>query len=148
MSTILDAAIGLFLMYGALALIVTTLQELLASLLAARAKRLYAALSEMLTGSVDGGAAGTTPLLHVLYEHPLIRNLADRVPALSKDLPGWFARGLPSYIPSKTFVVALLDVLRGSKTAADTVGAGELLAEAHQIVERVSAFVLNIRLQE
>ena len=82
MSTILDAAIGLFLMYGALALIVTTLQELLASLLAARAKRLYAALSEMLTGSVDDGAGGTTPLLHALYEHPLIRNLADRVPAL------------------------------------------------------------------
>jgi hypothetical protein len=57
-----------------------------------------------------------------------VRHLADRAPRFVNGRPGLFARGLPSHIPSRTFAVALLDVLRGTRGAADAVGAGTLLA--------------------
>ena len=48
MSTALDVAIGLVLLYLLLALLVTTVQELLASIFSWRAKNLYAAIEDML----------------------------------------------------------------------------------------------------
>lgn len=116
MTRLLDVAIGVALLYGSLALFVTTIQELVASLLSARAKRLYAVLEQMLESSV---------LVRQLYEHPLIKNLTN-------------GKTLPSYIPSRAFAVALVDVLRGTQGATDAIGAGELLAGARSSVEKVA----------
>lgn len=45
---------------------------------------------------------------------------------------------MPSYIPSRTFAIALIDVLRGRRGAADAIGAGTLLASACTSIERVT----------
>jgi hypothetical protein len=125
MLQLLDVSIGVALLYSALALFVTTVQELIASIFAARAKRLYDVLAEMLAGHVPAEGNASKPLVQALYEHPLLQNLAR-------------GRHLPSYIPSRAFAIALIDVLRGTKTASDALGAGELLAGAAQFVDRVS----------
>lgn len=138
MTTILDVAIGVMLLYLSLALIVTTLQELLASLFAARAQHLYRALSDLVTGTLKESDGEVKSLVQALYEHPLIRNLADRSPPWTLARPALFARGLPSYIPSRTFAVALIDVLRGTKAGGDAMGAGELLANARQVLDKVT----------
>ena len=138
MTTLVDVAIGVTLMYLALALVVTTVQELLASAFALRSQRLYVVLRDLVTGTVDYGAGGTKPLVQALYEHPLIRNLTDRAPRFVNGKPPWLARGLPSYIPSRAFAVALIDVLRGTQQPSAAIGAGVLLANARQCLEKVS----------
>jgi hypothetical protein len=72
-TTLLDLVIGIVLLYSLLALLVTTLQELVASVLSTRAKQLYQALADVLKGTAPDGAK---PLIDAFYEHPLIRNLA------------------------------------------------------------------------
>ncbi|RYZ01229.1 MAG: hypothetical protein EOO73_36205 [Myxococcales bacterium] len=135
-----DVALGVILLYLLLALIVTTLQELLASALHLRAKHLYDAIAGLLVGDVSsGGAPGAKqPLLAAFYEHPLIRNLNSRTPQSLREALAPLGRGLPSYIPSRTFALALLDVLRGTKGAADAVGAATLLANAKDLAAKVS----------
>jgi hypothetical protein len=136
MTTLVDVAIGVTLMYLALALVVTTVQELLASALALRSQRLYVVLRDLVTGTVDDGAGGTKPLVQALFEHPLIRNLTDRAPRFVNGKPPWLAHGLPSYIPSRAFAVALIDVLRGTQQPSGAIGAGVLLANARQCLEK------------
>ena len=140
MNTVVDVAIGVILLYLLLALIVTTAQELISSLLHLRAKHLYRALAGMLSGTVQGDPPSTSNqlLLHAFYEHPLVRNLTSRVPERIQQALSPLGRGLPSYIPSRTFALALVDVLRGTKTAADSIGASQLLANAHEVVAKVS----------
>jgi hypothetical protein len=53
MSMLLDVAIGVSLVYLSLALIVTGAQELLASLFASRARKLYEALADVVTGTIE-----------------------------------------------------------------------------------------------
>src|SRR5688500_12494101 len=118
MTMIVDVAIGVFLLYLALALIVTTLQELLSSLFATRAHHLYRVLSSVVRGRVLG-SADDKALIQLVYEHPLIRSLADRVPQFRDGKPRLLGRGLPSYIPSRAFVLALLDVLRSGGGAPE-----------------------------
>lgn len=119
MSTVLDVAIGLVFMYLLLALLVATLQELGARILGSRAKGLYAAIEGMLIG---GGA----PLVEELYRHPLIKNLIEK------------ERGnLPSYIPSKTFAIAVLDVLQKKTGVTTAVGADKALAGAKEVVTKL-----------
>jgi len=138
MSMLLDVAIGVSLLYLSLALIVTTTQELLASLFAWRAKHLYQALGDLVSGTVNADDGRSKLLVQALYEHPLMRLLSDRAPALVRGRPHLFARGLPSYIPSRTFAIAFLDVLRGTRGAADAIGAGSLLANARPTIEKVT----------
>lgn len=138
MSMLLDVAIGVSLLYLSLALIVTTTQELLASLFAARARRLYDALGEVVTGTIRDADGNEKLLVQAVYEHPLVRHLADRAPEFVRGRPALFARGLPSYIPSRTFAIALVDVLRGTRGAADAIGAGSLLAGARSSIEKVA----------
>jgi hypothetical protein len=138
MTRLLDVAIGVTLLYLTLALLVTAVQELLASAFATRARRLYQVLADVVTGTVDDGTSSGKLLIQAIYEHPLVLSLADREANLKGGKPQLFARGLPSYIPSRTFVVALLDVLRGTKNATDAIGAGQLLATARDSVSKVS----------
>lgn len=138
MFMLLDVAIGVSLVYLSLALVVTATQELLASLFAWRAKQLYRALAEIVTGTVVGDDGNSKLLAQALYEHPLVRHLADRAPEFVRGRPSLLGRGLPSYIPSRAFAVALVDVLRGTRGAADAIGAGTLLAGARSSIEKVA----------
>src|SRR5882724_9514048 len=117
MSTAIDVAIGLVFLYLLLALLVTTLQELLASIFSWRAKNLYAAIEDMLANGKS------SPLVQTLYEHPFIQNLVQK--GLGR---------LPSYIPSKTFSIALLDVLQEKTNVSTAIGADKALAGAKQLV--------------
>jgi hypothetical protein len=132
MTTVLDVAIGITFLYLLLALVVTTAQELIAALFELRAQNLYSTLAGMLEASGPAAEAkaleGSASLLVELYAHPLIRNLCH--PTFFR--PDRFK--LPSYIPSKTFAQALLDVLRRRSTLSNELGADKLLAGARESV--------------
>jgi len=101
MSTILDVVIGLFFIYLVLALVTSTISELIAQLLALRGRVLRDGIRTMLSDFSNSGLADT------LYKHPLISSLR---PNRGKRnlVPG---PKLPSYIPSHTFTLALLDII-------------------------------------
>ncbi len=129
MSIALDVAVGVVFLYLLLALMVTICQELLATGLSSRAHHLYGAIEDMLQGDNNEGKQ----LAEKLYRHPLIRNLTNR----DRARAGVAARrgvGLPSYIPSKTFALALIDVLQRERGVTHVVGADRLLASANELV--------------
>jgi hypothetical protein len=162
MSIVLDVATGVVFLYLLLALLVTTVQELFASVLGLRSANLFDAIESMLTGTFTlptPAASGAAPaaddgssakaagqanppldLVTQLYHHPLIKNLIQDPSSLqnrvkSRNLGIWAKRRLPSYIPSKTFALALLDILRGPTAAGVT--ATELLTGAQQTIDRI-----------
>lgn len=125
---ILDVVIGLMLVYLLLALFATALNEYVAAVLNLRGKELAKGLGRLLDDVDEGDAlqnawrgVGTRvtttaeSLTEQLYNHRLIRPFATR--------QGWMTRvwrrlrgtegnpRLPSYIPARTFALALLDVL-------------------------------------
>jgi len=130
MSTALEVAIGLSFLYLLLALLVTTLQELGASILSLRAKQLYVAIEGMLK------EGGSSPYVDKLFAHPLIANLAEReLKVVDGKLPT-FGQGLPSYIPSKNFAIALLHVLEG-KPISQVTAAEATLASVRATVDHI-----------
>lgn len=88
-SAALEFAIGMSFVYLMLSLAVTVLQEGIASTLRRRARTLASGINNLLRND---------QLVENVYAHPLIRSLhlSDR---------------RPSYIPSRLFVLALLDLL-------------------------------------
>jgi hypothetical protein len=92
-SSVLDIALGLTFVYVMMSLMCTTANELLASLMAWRASNLAEGIRNLLKGEGSKGS-----LADEFYEHPLIQSLYRR------DRP-------PSYIPSRTFALALMDIL-------------------------------------
>ena len=94
MTLLLDVAIGLTLLYLALALVVTTIQELLASVFATRAKRLYDALADIVTGDVDDGEGGTKPLVQALIEVTTIEWPGGAPRKLTIDVPAAVLRNV------------------------------------------------------
>lgn len=106
-SSILDVAVGLVFVYLLLSLVVTAGSELIASCLNWRAHTLRQAIQQFLDPA----------LAEKLYDHPLIKKLSRR------------SRG-PSYIPSATFALALVDVIadlslgesRATRTFASMIG--------------------------
>src|SRR3954466_10443930 len=114
MTTALDVAIGLVFMYLLLALMVSTLQELIAGLFSLRAKQLYTAIEGMLHDpSATVESAEGSALVQKLYTNPLVANLSQREFKMASTKALSMGDGLPSYIPSKTFALALLGVLKG-----------------------------------
>jgi hypothetical protein len=89
---VLDVAIGLVFVYLLLALICTTVNEIIATLTKRRPFFLDKGVSQML---------GTKELKREVYKHPLVRSLADS------------DKACPSYIPAENFSLALRDVLTG-----------------------------------
>lgn len=117
-------------MYLLLALLVTTLQELGASILSLRAKQLYVAIEGMLK------EGKSSPYVKDLFAHPLIANLAEKeLKVVDGKLPT-FGEGLPSYIPSKNFAIALLHVLEG-KPISEVTGAKATLASIRATVDQI-----------
>src|SRR5579885_105611 len=104
-SVMLDVAIGLILIFLILSFVAAAIRESLEVWLKHRAKLLHQGVLELLHDP---------SLTKDLYEHPLISSLyrGDYEEAKKK-------RELPSYIPSRNFALALLDMTaRGRDTAA------------------------------
>src|SRR4051812_28075934 len=106
-SGILDVAIGLGFVFLLLSLMVTAVSEMLAAALKWRATHLWMGLEQLLQ-SAD--------FRNQLYGHPLIRGLTRMAPGAG-DWKG--GRNGPSYIPSRTFALALIDTIRQPHAAAD-----------------------------
>ncbi|MDR3416752.1 MAG: hypothetical protein P4L83_11250 [Nevskia sp.] len=110
-SEILEIAIGLSFIYLVLATVCSAFRELLEAAIKTRAVGLYSGLCELFQDPQGSG------LVKAFYEHPLINGLyfGDYVaPAVRGRLLSWLPRfggQLPSYIPSKSFSVALLDLM-------------------------------------
>jgi len=108
---ILDIAIGLIFVYLLLALICTTASELLAGLLNRRSRNLFVGIRGLLEDEAVRLENPQTPgdpkgkgLVDLFYAHPLIQALHGR--------QTWGeGRSKPSYIPSRTFALALLDII-------------------------------------
>jgi hypothetical protein len=96
-SGILDVAIGIVFVYLLVSLIVTAANELIAAVFKMRGRVLWQGLCTLLPTK--------NSYARKIYEHPLIEGLS--------------AARRPSYIPSRTFALALLDVISG--------GTGEIL---------------------
>src|SRR5258708_4795182 len=100
-SAILDIGIGIIFVYLLLSLVVTAANELLSALFKARGKTLWRGICNLLP---TGDKKSDNSLLkknfaQAIYDHPLIDGLAQG--------------SRPSYIPSRTFTLALLDVIAG-----------------------------------
>jgi hypothetical protein len=99
-STVLEVAIGLSFCYGTVALIVTTVQEALASLFRLRANTLLAGIKSMLNDPAFDGLA------RAVYAHPLVNPHTDGTAVDERGL-----RSRPSYIEPAHFAIALVDSL-------------------------------------
>ncbi len=135
-SPILDVAIGMAFIYLLLSLIASAVQELLSSLVESRSANLYNGIRSLFSGD--------TQLLKLLYSHGLVAGLYKN-PAVDFAGLGrsWFRRLrtalqpvvgirriapspsdestsdpllLPSYIPARTFALALMDLLNPSRS--------------------------------
>jgi hypothetical protein len=89
---ILDVAIGLVFVYLVLSLAVTAANEMAAAWFKRRAW--------MLQRGITGLLGGDTALMRGVFNHPLIKGLQH-------------GRLGPSYVPSRTFAIALLDPVGG-----------------------------------
>jgi len=118
-STVLDIVIGLVFIYLLYSLLVTTIQEIIASNFGFRAKILQRAVFRMLEDdnkfnskfrsvlylfkkSGNGGEKNSTS--YEFYKHPLIRFLGE------SD-----CHGKPAYINKETFSKVIIDLLRGDQ---------------------------------
>ncbi|MFP5392396.1 MAG: hypothetical protein ACLGI6_12780 [Gammaproteobacteria bacterium] len=99
-STVLEVAVGLTFCYATVALIVSTVQEALASALRLRARMLLDGVRAML------GDPGFTGLARSVYHHALV-NPHDSAP----DNPRALA-GKPGYIAPRDFAIAVLEAVQ------------------------------------
>jgi hypothetical protein len=108
-SWVLDVAIGLVVVFILFATICATVREGLDAWFKTRAAFLERGIRELLNDREGQG------LSKDLYEHPLIFGLfsGEYKRGQQKRHPGAFDRGdnLPSYIPSKSFALALMDLV-------------------------------------
>jgi hypothetical protein len=136
-SGILDLVVGLTFVYSLLSLVSTAINEIVEAVVKMRSVDLERGIREMLTGQKDPydtswlrklfsffprrevASPATQPkadLVQQLYNHPLIYSLFQGDYEMAKK-----ARKLPSYIPSRNFALALMDlVLPATLTTADT----------------------------
>ena len=103
-SSILDLAIGMVFIYLLLSLVVSAANELVAGLIQARASNLEAGIRELLKQPVSPSSEGAArDLAAEFYAHPLIGVLS------------FGTKGRPSYIPSRTFALTVLDLIAPAK---------------------------------
>ncbi|MDB5086915.1 MAG: hypothetical protein JWR09_909 [Mucilaginibacter sp.] len=130
-SNILEIAIGIIFVFILVSTICTAIREGIEAKLKTRAAYLEQGIRQLLHDT-DG-----TGLAKALYEHPLIYGLFNGGYTAGKQnkSPDLLAKGcnLPSYIPSKTFAAALMDIAAQGVTtnAADaTTGAPVITLDA------------------
>ena len=139
-SVVLDVAIGMAFVYLLLSLIASVVQEMLAAFMQLRAANLERGLRSLFSGD---SLSAEMDLVDSLYDHGLVRGLysdpvrdskkvpsrfrktmdavrlqARRLIGISPDKPLGIAANpllLPSYIPSRTFALAMIDILNAKK---------------------------------
>ncbi len=118
-SDILEVAIGIVFVFLIVSIVCSAVREGLEAILKTRAAYLEHGIRELLGDRGPSGLAGQ------LYAHPLISGLysSDYSPPATRSSLSWmFARGrnLPSYIPSRNFALAVMDLAaRGPVNAQD-----------------------------
>lgn len=123
---VVDIAIGLVVIYLILSLIASEIQELISTCLQWRAKHLKKSIELLLAGgseTEDSDITKAESLVDKLYNDPLINSLNQQAKGkietqfrgISKSID---TNGLggkqsgPSYLPSETFAITLLDTLK------------------------------------
>jgi hypothetical protein len=139
LSAILDVAIGLIFVFLLVSLVCSQINDKIATWLRMRAKGLEEGLREYITGE--------TSLTTDLYSNPLIQSLTPVDPWLTKFLEGIpLLNGLiraprnPTYIPAKTFSLALFNILVPNPASG--------LTTVGQLQAAVSNLPLNSPLRE
>lgn len=107
-STVLDLAIGIVFVYLLLAIICTTVNEWIAGITSVRAKTLAKGIQQLL--DQQKGSDPTRSFLEEFYAHPLIAGMLTPGKAVSD--------GHPSYLPSRTFATAVMDLATKDKPGA------------------------------
>ena len=112
-SNTLEIAIGIIVVFILVSTICAAIREGIEAKLKTRAAYLEQGIRQLLNDKKGNNLA-----LH-LYKHPLINGLFNNnyVPGIQNDAPELLAEGkdLPSYIPSKNFAQALIDIaVRGT----------------------------------
>jgi hypothetical protein len=115
LGNVLNVAIGLFFTYLILSLISTAVHEAAASLSLARGRLLKDGLRRLLS---DGATGSMAALFDKVFGHGLIQGLSKT--------------SLPSYVPSRTFSLALFDALSDK-------GEGTLFSKIEQGVAQMPA---------
>ena len=123
-SWVLEVAVGLIFVFLLFSTICAALREMIETVLKTRAVYLERGIREILN-DMDG-----TKMAREFYEHPLIYSLygGGYTPPQPGAKPTFFVRGrgLPSYIPSKNFAAALMDLAaRGVPPAPKTAGGAQ-----------------------
>lgn len=135
-SNTIEIAIGIILVYILISTICTAIREGIESKLKTRAAYLERGIRELFKKD--------TTLANNFFNHPLINGLfnADYNAKDLKDKPGWLDGGgnLPSYIPSRNFAKALMDMAaRGTTTTADNSSGGSPVITLDGIRANVAA---------
>ncbi|RLD05789.1 MAG: hypothetical protein DRI56_08880 [Chloroflexota bacterium] len=131
-SVYLEIAIGVVFVWLMLSMGVSALLEWLAGALKWRGKDLEKAIRDLLEKSDADDDASS--LAKALYAHPLVKSLSK------------YGRRLPSYIPDRTFGLALLDVLvtAGTEESVLTVWSEKLAElESEEVKEKVIGDILS-----
>jgi hypothetical protein len=143
-SVVLDVAIGMAFVYLLMSLIASAIQEILAAFMQLRAANLERGLRSLFSG--DSLGAGLD-LVDSIYDHGLIRGLYADPPRDTKGLITTFRMPLdglrewlrkkigitplrpvtvvsnqlllPAYIPSRTFALAMIDILNTNKESGE-----------------------------
>ena len=122
-STTLEVAIGMALIYLALSLFCTAINETIAGIFSSRAKNLERGIQSLFTDGLEsqGSSVPAITLAQAIYDHGLVQSLYRSTSSEKAAIWGkWFGTNLPSYIPSRIFASALLDIAFPSAGTAGT----------------------------
>jgi len=104
-STVLEVATGMIVCFGSIALIASSVQEAVASMLRWRAKTLLTGVTDLLNGQ---------SLVLDIYNHALVNPRSDGKATTLADIS---AKYQPSYIEPENFALALVDSLQKGAVA-------------------------------
>ena len=140
-STILDVAIGVIFVFVLVSIICSAIREGIESILKTRAAHLEHGIRELLHDRAGTGLAKD------LFQHPLVAALYEndyesaRPAHDGKKRPWALARGgkMPSYIPSRSFAVALMDLaVRGREITPENSSASAPVLSLQSLRDGVS----------
>jgi len=122
-SVILDVAIGIVFIYVVLSMMCSAIREGLEAFIKSRSAALEYGIRELLHEVSSG------QLTEAIYNHPEIYGMfaGSYQPTGRTQPPWWFTSGknLPSYIPSRSFALALMDLIaRGPVSVPGATAAG------------------------
>ncbi|CAN5825946.1 hypothetical protein BH18ACI4_BH18ACI4_10640 [soil metagenome] len=143
-STILDVAIGLIFVYLLLSLMCSAASEIIELLLKKRAIDLERGIRELLA---PGSKSGANDVVQKLYNHSLVNNLFggryenSRIVSVKRYV---MRTQLPSYIPARSFALALMDLV-AAPPETDSVAAAATTPPASGAASATPAYPANFQ---